>query len=150
MKIYRKRYIPNEVVDISNDKVLFLTDELMVTEWIPINPRSDMSYGKSYTFFKKGWKISEFLNENKELICWYCDIIDSKILNDEYTLIDLLVDIKVYPNGEYEVLDLDELDEALSKGLIDETKKKEALEKLTALLEVIKRGKFPPEECRKY
>ena len=42
MKIYRKRYIPNEVVDISNDKVLFLTDEIMVTEWIQINPRSDM------------------------------------------------------------------------------------------------------------
>ena len=148
MKIYRKRYIPNEIVDISNDRVILLNDELMVTEWIPINPRSDMSYGKSYTIFKKGWKISKFLNENRELICWYCDIIETHIENDEYTLTDLLVDIKIYPNGEYEVLDLDELDEAVSHGLISEDKKEEALEKMNELLEVIKRGEFPPKECK--
>ena len=133
MKIYRKRYIPNEIVDISNDRVILLNDELMVTEWIPINPRSDMSYGKSYTFFKKGWKISKFLNENRELICWYCDIIETHIENDEYTLTDLLVD---------------ELDEAVSHGLISEDKKEEALEKMNELLEVIKRGEFPPKECK--
>ena len=148
MKIYRKRFIPNEIVDISSDKVLLLTDEIMVTEWIPINPRSDMSYGKSYTFFKKGWKISQFLDANKELICWYCDIIDYKISNDEYTLIDLLVDVKIYPNGEYEVLDLDELDEAVNEKLINENKKEEALNKLNRLLELIKKGEFPPKECK--
>ena len=147
MKIYRKRYIPNEIVDISNDRVILLNEELMITEWIPINPRSDMSYGKSYTFFNKGWKISKFLNENKELICWYCDIIETHVENDEYTLTDLLVDIKIYPNGEYEVLDLDELDEAVSHGLISEDKKEEALEKMNELLEVIKRREFPPKEC---
>lgn len=148
MKIFRKRYIPDEIVDISSDKVLLLNDELMVTEWLPINPRSDMSYGKSYTFFKKGWKISQFLDANKELICWYCDIIETHIENDEYTLTDLLVDIKIYPNGEYEILDLDELDDAVNQGLIDEAKKEEALRKMNELLEVIKRGEFPPEECR--
>lgn len=148
MKIYRKRYIPNEIVDISGDKVLQLTDELMITEWVPINPRNDISYGKSYTFFNKGWKISKFLDENKELICWYCDIVESHVNNDEYTIIDLLVDVKIYPNGEYEVLDLDELDEAVSHGLISEDKKEEALEKLNRLLEIIKRGEFPPIECK--
>jgi hypothetical protein len=40
-----------------------------------------LPYGKSYTFFKKGWKISKFLDENKNLICWYCDIIDYEISN---------------------------------------------------------------------
>lgn len=148
MKIYRKRYIPNEIVDISNDRVILLTDELMVTEWLPINPRNDIAYGKSYTFFKKGWKISKFYDTNKELLCWYCDIIESKVENEEYTLIDLLVDVKIYPNGEYEVLDLDELDEAVSHGLISEEKREEALEKLEALLDVIKSGNFPPEECK--
>lgn len=150
MKIYRKRYIPNEIVDISKDNVLLLTDELMITEWIPIKPRGDMSYGKSYTLFKDGWKISQFFNENKELICWYCDIIDYRVLNDEYTLIDLLVDVKIYPNGEYEVLDLDELDEAVNEGLIDISKKEEALNKLNKLVELIKKGEFPPKECKLY
>jgi predicted RNA-binding protein associated with RNAse of E/G family len=148
MKIYRKRYIPNEVVDISGDKVLLLTEDLMVTEWLPIKPRGDISYGKSYTFFKKGWKISKFLDANKNLICWYCDIIDYEISNDEYTLIDLLVDVKIYPNGEYEILDLDELDEAVSHGLISEDKKEEALDKMNELVEIIKNGNFPLEECK--
>lgn len=147
MKIYRKRYIPNEVVDISDDKVIFLDENLMITEWIPIKPRNDFAYGKSYTIFKKGWKISKFYNENKELLYWYCDIIESKIENDEYLLIDLLVDVKIYPNGEYEILDLNELDEAVKLGLIDENKKEEALAKLNELLELIKRGEFPPKEC---
>ena len=147
MKIYRKRYIPNEIVDISGDKVIFLDEELMITEWLPINPRNDIAYGKSYTFFKKGWKISKFYNDNKELLYWYCDIIESKTENDEYLLIDLLVDIKIYEDGEYEVLDLDELDEAVNLGLIDENKKEEALKKLNELLELIKRGEFPPKGC---
>ena len=148
MKIYRKRYIPNEIVDISNDKVLFLTKRLMITEWLPINPRDDIAYGKSYTFFEKGWKISKFYDANKELLYWYCDIIDYKIENDEYILIDLLVDVKIYANGDCEVLDLDELDEALEMGLISEKQKEEALKKLNELLEIIKSGKFPPEECK--
>lgn len=148
MKIYRKRYIPNEIVDISKDKVILLTDELMITEWVPINKREDISYGKSYTFFNKGWKISKFYNKNKELIYWYCDIIECKISNEEYTIIDLLVDVKIYENGEYEILDMDELDEAVRSGLIDENKKKEALDKLNGLLEIIENRNFPPEECK--
>ena len=61
-----------------------------------------------------------------------------------YTLIDLLVDVKVYEDGTYEVLDLDELDEAYEKGLIQEEQRRIALEKLEKLLEVIKKGEFPP------
>lgn len=148
MKIYRKRYIPNEIVDISKDEVILLTEDLLVTKWLPINPRGDIASGKSYTFLKKGWKISEFYNQNAELVCWYCDIIDCEIKDDVYTTIDLLVDIKVYPDGTYEVLDLDELDEALELGLISEEQKDEALTKLNGLLEIVKSRKFPPEECK--
>ncbi len=147
MKIYRKRYIPNEIIDISKDKVNFLNDELMITEWLPIHPRNDIYFGKSYTFFKKGWKISKFYDRDNNFLYWYCDIIEPKIENDEYILIDLLVDVVVYPDGNYKILDLDELDEAVSKGLIDENKKQEALMKMNELVDLIKNGEFPPKEC---
>lgn len=147
MKIYRKRYIPNEVVDISKDEVLFLNDDIMITKWLPINPRDDFAYGKSYTFFKKGWKISQFLNSNNELVYWYCDIIQTHIDNDEYTLIDLLADVKVYPDGRYEILDLDELDEAFQKELITKAQFEDAKSKLNELVEIIKNGDFPLKEC---
>ena len=147
MKIYRKRYIPNEIVDISGDKVEFVSEDLLITSWLPIHPRNDVAFGMSYTYLKKGWKISKFYDKDKNFLYWYCDIIDAQIKDEEYILVDLLVDIKVYPDGRYEILDEEELDEALNQGLITKEQKEEALNKLNALLETIKKGEFPPREC---
>ena len=152
MKIYRKRYIPNEIVDISKDEVVYKDDSLIITKWVPIKPREDFASGMSYAMLDKGWKISRFLNKDGNLEYWYCDIIDYKFekIDDEevYTLIDLLVDVKVYEDGRYEVLDLDELDEALKNNLITEDQKSMALNKLNSLLELIKKGEFPPKICK--
>ena len=147
MKIYRKRYIPNEIIDISGDKVESVSEDLLITSWLPIHPRNDVAFGMSYTYLKKGWKISKFYDKDKNFLYWYCDIIDAQIKDEEYILVDLLVDIKVYPDGRYEILDEEELDEALNEGLITKEQKKEALNKLNALLEIIKKGEFPPREC---
>lgn len=147
MKIYRKRYIPNEIIDISGDKVEFVNEDLLITSWLPIHPRNDVAFGISYAYLKKGWKISKFYDKDKNFLYWYCDIIDAQIKAEEYILVDLLVDIKVYPNGRYEILDEEELDEALNEGLITKEQKEEALNKLNALLEIIKKGEFPPREC---
>ena len=147
MKIYRKRYIPNEIIDISGDKVESVNENLLVTSWLPIHPRNDVAFGMSYTYLKKGWKISKFYDKDKNFLYWYCDIIDAQIKDEEYILVDLLVDIKVYPDGRYEILDEEELDEALNEGLITKEQKDEALNKLNALLETIKKGEFPPREC---
>lgn len=147
MKIYRKRYIPNEIIDISGDKVESVNENLLITSWLPIHPRNDVAFGMSYTYLKKGWKISKFYDKDKNFLYWYCDIIDAQIKDEEYILVDLLVDIKVYPDGRYEILDEEELDEALNEGLITKEQKEEALNKLNALLEIIKKGEFPPREC---
>lgn len=147
MKIYRKRYIPNEIIDISGDKVESVSEDLLITSWLPIHPRNDVAFGMSYTYLKKGWKISKFYDKDKNFLYWYCDIIDAQIKDEEYILVDLLVDIKVYPDGRYEILDEEELDEALNEGLITKEQKEEALNKLNALLETIKKGEFPPREC---
>lgn len=147
MKIYRKRYIPNEIIDISGDKVESVNENLLVTSWLPIHPRNDVAFGMSYTYLKKGWKISKFYDKDKNFLYWYCDIIDAQIKDEEYILVDLLVDIKVYPDGRYEILDEEELDEALNEDLITKEQKEEALNKLNALLETIKKGEFPPREC---
>ena len=75
MKIYRKRYIPNEVVDISSDEIIYQDEKMIVTKWIPIKPRTDISKGVSYTMLDKGWKISKFYDLDGKLLYWYCDII---------------------------------------------------------------------------
>ena len=48
----------------------------------------------------------------------------------------------------FNVMSEEELDEALEMGLINEEQKEEALRKLNELLEIVKSGKFPPEECK--
>ena len=144
MKIYRKRYIPNEVIDISGDEVVYRDDKLLVTKWLPIKPRTDVGRGVSYTMLDKGWKISKFYDHDNNLLYWYCDIIEHVLQDDELTLIDLLVDVIIHENGSYEVVDEEELDEALLAGLITENQKEDALKKVSELTKLIDEKQFPP------
>lgn len=148
MKIYRKRYIPNEIVDISGDEVLYKDEKLIITKWLPINPRSDMASGMSYTMLDKGWKLSKFFDKEGKLLYWYCDIIDYDLKQEEgeevYTLIDLLLDVKVYEDGSYEVLDEEELEEAFQTGLVTKEQKEKSKKRVRELIQIIESGEFPP------
>lgn len=149
--ILRKRYIPLETIDISEDEILFRDEELLVTKWKPIKPRNDLSAGVSFTFLKQGYKISKFYDKDSKFLYWYCDIIEVeyKAENEEYTLIDLLVDVKVFPDGAYHILDIDELVIANEKGLVSQTQVNKALTGLEKLLAMIYTDTFPPEVCKK-
>lgn len=150
MKIYRKRYIPSEIVDISSDEIVYQDKNMIVTKWIPIKPRTDISRGMSYTMLDKGWKISKFYDHDDKLLYWYCDIIEYTLENDELTLIDLLADVIIHENGTYEVVDIEELDEALGQGLITEKQKEDALQKVSALTKIIESKQFPPFDEKDY
>ena len=93
---------------------------------------------------KNGWKVSKFYNKDGSFKFWYCDIIDYEYdkNEDKYVIIDLLLDVIVHEDGRYEVLDEDELDEALKDGIVTQEIKDEATKKLNELLDIIKSGKF--------
>lgn len=150
--ILRKRFIPYEIVDISGDELLYRSDELIVTRWKTIRPRSDFSSGISYAFLKEGFKLSRFYGPDGGFLYWYCDVVDViyDSEKDEYTLEDLLVDIKVLPDGKTLVLDADELAAALEQGLISGEQACRALRVLDRLLKIIYKGDFPPRECVEY
>ena len=152
MKIYRKRYIPDEIIDISNDEILSIDTDLIITKWLPINPRNDIGSGLSFAFIKDGVKVSKFFDKNGNFLYWYCDIIDYKYTPElhEHLFIDLLADVKVYPDGRYEVLDLDELAEAYKQNLITADVLCDALKKTNKLLNQIKAGEFPNEICKNF
>ena len=63
--MYRKRFIPDEIIDISRDKLMKIRSEYLITKWEPINPRDDIGSGESYTFFKEGFKISKFFDTKR-------------------------------------------------------------------------------------
>lgn len=149
--ILRKRYIPSEIIDISGDELLLRDDNLLVTRWKPIKERQDISGGMSFTFLKEGYKVSKFFGASGEFKYWYCDIINVlyEELQDRYTLVDLLVDVKIMPDGQVEVLDLDELAEALEKNIITKEETVKSLYTLNKILKMVYEGKFPPDLCQK-
>ncbi len=149
--ILRKRYIPNETVDISNDEMLYRDKNILITRWKAIKQRPDISVGVSFTFLNEGYKISRFYDHKKNFLFWYCDIIDVEYdeKEDKYTLIDLLLDIKVMPNGIVEIIDEEELTEALEEGLITKQQAVMALKKLNTMVEMTESGDFPPGICNK-
>ncbi len=144
MKMFRKRFIPNEIIDISGDEVIKRTDDLIVTKWLPIHPRKDITSGMSFVYFKEGYKISLFYDKDKNLLYYYCDIIDYSYdeKEDSYTFIDLLVDIKYYPDGKIEFLDFDELQESYDTGLIDNAMLLKAMNNLNKLVRKIEDKSF--------
>ena len=150
--ILRRRYIPYEVVDISGDELIFRCESLLVTKWTSIKPRPDFYGGISFTFLDRGYKLGRFYDEHGEFLYWYCDIIEvhHDHAADTYTLNDLLLDIKVLPDGEVRLLDADELAQAIEEGLISNDQACKALKTLDSLLKLIYSGSFPPPECAGY
>jgi hypothetical protein len=140
VRIIRKRLIPNEEVDISQDEVLIRNSDHIITRWLPIKPRGDIGWGISYLDLNGNRKISAFYGKNGKLMYWYCDIVDVTYLeySDLYIIKDLLVDVKLVPGQPPEILDLHELEMALKQGLINKEEYALAVRVSKATLELLK------------
>lgn len=144
-KLYRKRYIPDEIVELKDDVITYQDENVMVTKWNVLHPKAKFSHGVSCYYLKEGYKISKFFNDKNELVYYYCDIIQAvyEAENDAYIFHDLLADVIIYENGFVKVVDLAEIADALEQGLITERKAKLALRRLDTLLEKIYNGELP-------
>ena len=144
LKLYRKRFIPNEIIHLKDDIILKQENDLIITKWLTLNPRTDIHSGISAYFIAKGYKVSKIYDKNQNIVYWYCDIINTIKQPDINSIIfeDLLIDVVIYENGTVEILDLDELPDALELNLITIDKAKDALRTLDSLLKVIYQGQF--------
>ena len=142
--MYRKRYIPDEIKSLEKDEILYMSDDVIVTKWDTFRPKKNFSKGISCTFVNKGFKISKFMNSRGKLVYYYCDIIHSDYYKDEnkWIFTDLLADVKIYPDGRTEIVDLDEVSEALKSGIISKETVCELMENLNSLLGIIYSGEW--------
>lgn len=60
MRLIRKRFYPEEEVDISSDEVVYMNNEILVTKWLPIKKREDIKWGASCVYLKKVLKLARF------------------------------------------------------------------------------------------
>lgn len=142
VKLYRKRFIPDETVLLKDDKILSLSDSLILTSWCALKPRKDIASGISAYYRKDGFKISRVADSNGALVYWYCDIIMESPASDGLVFTDLLVDVVVYPDGSVRVLDLKEAADAFTDGLITQELLTRALSVTDRLLAIIYSGHF--------
>ncbi len=142
--LYRRRFIPNELVRLDDDEILKYEDNLMITRWKTISTHTAFVSGVSAFFFDKGWKVSKFLDANGNICYWYCDMVDIEKDEDKGTLtcIDLLFDIVVFPDGSIRVMDSDEAADAFEQGLITQAQLLKGLRSMNELLNVIYNDRF--------
>lgn len=144
IKLYRKRFIPNETNYLKDDEILLLSQDLIVTSWNTIKPRKDIAHGISAYFLTDGFKISRVTDNDGKFVYWYCDIIDAKFDEEHsaYIFEDLLLDVVIRKDGSVRVMDAGELAQAFKEGLISAEQMTDSLEKLDKLLDIIYGGRI--------
>lgn len=144
IKLFRRRYIPDELVELKDDVILHHDKEIIVTKWNSLKPRDDISGGCSAYFLDKGWKVSRILQHDGSMKYWYCDIIEAAFdkTTNSYTFHDMLIDVLIYPDSHVEVVDMDEFADALSNNIISMASAANALRATDSLLGTIYSGHF--------
>lgn len=150
IKLLRKRYLPEEEVDISGDEILYRSKDLLVTAWVPIKTRTDISRGISYWFLDKGWKVSKIYNADGSFKYYYCDICRYEVYDDLYKMVDLLVDVIIDNEGHYKVVDFEELSDMLEAKKLPPKEFMLAIKTFTELITKINNGEFPFKELEMF
>ncbi len=144
LQIYRKRILPPECLLLKDDVIVEQNDSMILTQWKTLRPKAAFSHGSSCYLLKEGIKVSKFYRPDNSLLYWYCDIVDYEYdaQQQRLTVTDLLADVILYPDGRMKVADLDELADALERGLISQAQMCLCLRRLNNLLSLIDRDKF--------
>lgn len=91
----------------------------------------------------KHHSLTTMFNEKGEIVQWYIDICyRNGIKNNVPWLDDLYLDIIVLPSGKVIQKDIDELEEALSKGIINADLYKMAWQETHEVIKQIQQGEF--------
>ncbi len=142
--LYRRRFIPNELIQLKDDIILVMEKDLIITKWVTLHPRKDIARGISAFYLDKGIKVSKIFDKQDQLVYWYCDIIQAKTEHEKNTVIieDLLIDVILDNDGNVRIMDLDELADALDQQLITQQEATYALRTLHYLLNIISNHQF--------
>ncbi len=145
LKLYRKRLIPKECILLKDDVVEYRDEDMLVTSWKTLNPKTTFSHGCSCYFLNEGLKLSKFYRADESLLYYYCDIVEYDINEEENTIVvtDLLADVIIYPDGSHDVVDLDELADAYELSLLTQDQLLKSLRRLNSLLCVVQGNTFP-------
>jgi predicted RNA-binding protein associated with RNAse of E/G family len=148
-RINKKRYFQEYVQDEIYEGYISLLYLDQVREPLTVKYGNHdiriVDHGYSWIMFfpdNKHFSLTVMVDNNNEIKQWYFDIVKSIKLSDEGIPVieDLYLDLVVLPNGEYYILDEDELTTAFDEGIIDTHDYKLATDELEELRKSIERG----------
>jgi predicted RNA-binding protein associated with RNAse of E/G family len=157
----RVKRLPDEVDEWEHDLLLKGAD-MIISEFIFSGlPKPSVLEGKIVTengyrgilfeFVNESYEIIKIWNHDGDLVGYYCNINEPPVMFDGgYEITDLFLDLWVYPDLEYFVLDEDELLDAVDRNWIEVAQKEKAQGVLAGLVAMVESGRFPPEIVDEY
>ncbi|MGD8190975.1 DUF402 domain-containing protein [Brevibacillus ginsengisoli] len=147
-KKYRQYVLTNE--HFSGTVSLVQIEKVTEPGFIQINDENICIIDAGYEWLihvpdHSAFVMTTIFNERQEIVQWYIDICE-QIGKDEREIPwfdDIYLDIRVLPTGEVDVLDADEIEEALSQGVITNDQHEKAWKELNRLLALIRNRSFP-------
>jgi predicted RNA-binding protein associated with RNAse of E/G family len=106
--------------------------------------------GISYNFWDRWYNVISVYDSDLEFKGYYSDILTP--VQKTWTLVtttDLFLDLFMYPDGRWMVVDEDEFEEALEKGLMDEGIARNARAAIEEISSMAKAGEWPPEVVKR-
>lgn len=116
----------------------------------------DAGYWAVWFLFKgRPFDIGRVYRPNGTWTGYYVDILEpvqweASDATSLEPIIDLFLDLWVAPDGKYVILDEDEFEEAISLGHLTNQQVRHARRVLQELIEMTKRGNFPPVLVREF
>ena len=153
--------LPNQVSHFQQEllyedaTVIVTQQKVKISEPLVIEDMTvlDDGYTAVWFIFDNRWyDIGKMYTLQGTFTGYYCDIIQPSkrsVSTDNQFLFtveitDLCLDLWVYPDGRYHVLDEDEFEIAVCNGWIDDTLAQRAKKELQMLIQQVTGGTFPP------
>ena len=147
------RHFKDDLVDDDNKclKTHTLIPKSISASWSEAWQRDDrIPDGKvigsvsKYLFYDQYFSIMEVHSTMEDLLGYYVDLTTPMCkVNGEYYLTDLILDLWIFPDLTYRVLDEDEWQQAIQAGLVSKEIQNTVLKTLNGLKREIRMGKFP-------
>lgn len=106
--------------------------------------------GISYNFWDQWFNVISVYDERMEFKGYYSDILTP--IQKTWTLVtttDLFLDLFMFPDGRWIVVDEDEFEEALAKGMMDDGIARNARAAIDMISKRAKAGDWPPDIVNK-
>jgi predicted RNA-binding protein associated with RNAse of E/G family len=117
---------------------------------------ADTGYQAVWFLFKgKSYDVGRFYRPDGTFTGYFVDVLEPVVWegSDPATLrhlVDLILDLWIAPDGRFQLLDEDELEDALHRGVISRTEADTARGVANELAEAVQAGTFPPPSVTGY